>query len=750
MEVMLLLAVLGGLFAPPAAAASPAPTPGVVAATPPAPAGAPAGTARLALRIPGDALRSGRANAVLIVRTDASGAVAAPDEGIAPVLTADGAKAGPVASVAPGLWTVDVTPAAPGPVRLRVVAGPESAERTIEAQTPPVVSLALSHPVLRPEQPARVTATVEVKDGNGRPIDAPVVIESTSGKVPAPTKVGPGKWTARIPVPAKRHPQGVLVAAYLAEGDADPAVAAFTVLGRAAVPITTKPRSRITVRVAGKSFGPFTADGYGEATAEVIAGPASTSMEVESVDDVGNRSLRTLPLAPPPFARVWTRVQAGQPWIDGKTDVAIAAAALARDGSLLEGGTFEATVAGRTVVLESRGGGVRVARARPAFAAGAQKVAVRTPAGEASSSIKAGAPPAVAVRLSTGTPTVSALGVPTGVEAVLVDAAGQPVRAGSVALSAEGLAIGGLQNAAGAVAGKVSLVKGAGLDAPPTVTARANVGDLVLAARASLPVVSGPPAKAEFLSQLAPMLADGETTAEIAARITDAEGYPVTGLKPTVAATAGEVALLKAEDDGTYRFRLRAPQASGSGKATLVLNEGTARAHADVTFLRPPARRAVAAGFGAQHNLGALSQATGWLEGRHGLGGGDAWMITTRVVGKRGSFSVNRGTAPIDVTVTQALGLIGVRRRFGPAISRWAFHGGIGAGGGVAQVAQSSGFTSGGTVFAARGSVTAERKLGGGALLLETGYEWSTASDRTLIRGPLAGVEITMGYRHGF
>ena len=109
------------------------------------------------------------------------------------------------------------------------------------------------------------------------------------------------------------------------------------------------------------------------------------------------------------------------------------------------------------------------------------------------------------------------------------------------------------------------------------------------------------------------------------------------------------------------------------------------------------------------------------------------------------------GGESYDVAIRQGLLYAGVRRRLAPSMSRWGFFASASAGAGLVEVEQSpSGFLDSGPAIGARLGASAERNVGRGAFLVDAGYEYAVATDSTLVKGPLAGPELTIGYRHGF
>lgn len=711
--------------------------------------------ALIELLLPEGPVIAGRTTPVAIVALDAERALV--EDAGTPVLEAPGggATATAPAKIAPGLWVLDLVPAKAGTLPLRAKLGAASGARDVRVEAPATLTVTLSHREVRADAPPAITATVEAKDGAGAPLDAaPPVLETTVGTIGSPVRVAPGKWTARVKLPEKRHPQVQIV---IATVPGAVGAARLDVTARATVPITTESKAKVTVKVGRKSFGPFVGDLYGEVKALIDAGPQDRTMQVESTDAAGNTSTRTVPLALPRYPTLWAKADASPAWLDGRSRVTIRAANALRSTPTVSDPLTPSQREGaggrvRSDILALQpAGNAFIAESWLSLPAGSSKLVATADGERRELPFTITAPPPVAIELTATPDAISAAGTPTAVVAQLKDARGVAVATGTISFGSDGIALGKLRNAPGRAEAEASLVEGAKPGAA-AVLARAGGGGFRISARRALKILAGPPAKLEFVGESPALVADGASEIEVAVRITDAKGYPVTGIAPVLEAAPGLASAAVETGDGNYTFKLRAPEAAAAGSAILILSAGGARAERPVRYLRPPTRHAVAIGFGGQNNLGALSSMMGWVEARRGVGGTDApWSLALRLSGKQGGFTVNEAGGSYDIAVTQGVLYAGVRRRFAPSMSRWGFFATGLAGAGLVQVEQApTGYADGGPVIAARVGAAAERNVGRGAIVLDLGYEYATATDASLIKGPLAGPDLTIGYRHGF
>jgi hypothetical protein len=162
-------------------------------------------------------------------------------------------------------------------------------------------------------QPERIvlgdttSAVVRVKasDDDGLPLDDTPTLTSSVGTLSEPRRVAAGEWTATYTPPTSLYPQVALITARTARG---PTMA----VGLLAVPLwakaqaraTTKPLAQVTVTVADASYGPVASDAKGDVVVPILVPPGTPTALVSSVDVLGNKTEKPLPLGVPGFARL--------------------------------------------------------------------------------------------------------------------------------------------------------------------------------------------------------------------------------------------------------------------------------------------------------------------------------------------------------------------------------------------------------------------------------------------------------------
>lgn len=705
---------------------------------------------RLELLPPAEGFAEGREDVLSIASVDSSGTLTTMPG--APAIT--GVAAGAAQRIADGVWHVRVTPSAAGEVAIRASLGGASGEKSVKVEPAAMLTLSVKETELPPGARGTVVAVVDVRTASGEPIDSLVPRISTSaGSHAAPKKIGPGKWSTALKMPPERYPQAVLVSATVARRDVKPAVAVIALRGRATIPITSKPNAKITLRVGKRSFGPFTTNAQGAVDVAIEAGPADTTMEVESVDVAGNRGTKALPLDMPRWNRLIATAFAEPQGLDGRTRVTVHAAALDRRGGLADEAP-RASVGGAAIELTGRNG-VFTGSSVLALAAGTQAVTVSAGDSRQKVDVDVAAPPALALAIDLEPDAPLKMdGAPATIRAWRLDAKGRRIPGGAVPSisTSEGLRLTPLPAGTETASARVKALEGR--IAPNTwVGAKAAGPGFTLAARRTVSIGAGEPVTVEVLSVEPPRIpADGTSQAEIRARVSDKWGNPVSGVKIAANATAGDVTASSEPEAGVYRIVVRAPRTPGSGSIGVVA--GAARADAAVAFVRPPPRLSLAAGAGGISNLGALSSGVAWVEARRSIGAGESpWAGLVRLHGGRGAFEVTSAVGTFDVTVGQALALAGIRRRFTQPFSGWTVAAAVAAGGGMVQVDEKNAIgtvSESGAAFGGRVALSAERALmQRGGLVLEAGYGYVVADD-ALIEGNLGGAELTVGYRHGF
>ncbi len=712
-----------------------------------APGNALADPSQLRLVAPAEGFRRARTAQVIVVGLDAANALA--DAATAPVLTAAGATISPAAKIAPGLWRFDVTPSGAQTISAEAALGPArgALSQPVRAGAEAALEVTLSKTLLGPGERPAVTATVTVRDAAGAPVDGMTPsLESTAGGVSPPVRVGPGKFEAKLKLPDERYPQALQVVAFVKERDVAPARAVLVLEGRASIPITTKPKSKVTIRVGKRSLGPLVADVHGQLDAEIEASPSDIAMSVESVDEVGNKSEKSVGIDAPPWPRLWTRVEAGAPALDARSRVTVAAFLLDRRGRPVEDAKASAKVADETIKLASVAG-LLAGESRIALAPGPAAVSVEVESEKKVTALAIDAAPPVAIAVRVSPEQLVTGGTAAGVSAELVDAAGRAAAAGKVVLSGEGVGLSDVQVQPGRATAAATLAGGV-LPPNASVVARADGPGFAIVGRRVLVTIAGAPAKADVLLEPKPMVADGTSTSTLAVRFFDAWGNPVKGLKPTAQVSAGSIEIPSEVGEGTYRLTVRAP--TFPGPARITIDSGAAHTETQITYLRPASNNALAAGAGVASNLGALRSELLWIEGRRAIRG--PFAATLRVSGSTGAFRLRAFGSGYDVSIQQAVVMPGARWTFSSPMASWTGSAGFALGAGVAQVKiKGAGAPpgKGGVVTGARLCGTAERRFGGGALLVEAGYGYVTGSG-SLVKNNVSGIDLTVGVRHGF
>lgn len=122
------------------------------------------------------------------------------------------------------------------------------------------------------------------------------------GVVSQPQIVGAGQWRATYTPPSSQYPQ----VAILLATDATGALFAWTAVQLIATPtvrIRSEPNARVTVDVAGRSFGPVKTDRRGRAAVSLRLPPGYSTATLVARDRLGNTTRKPLNLSPPPFNR---------------------------------------------------------------------------------------------------------------------------------------------------------------------------------------------------------------------------------------------------------------------------------------------------------------------------------------------------------------------------------------------------------------------------------------------------------------
>ncbi|MFL5344339.1 MAG: hypothetical protein ACJ8AT_06080 [Hyalangium sp.] len=240
-----------------------------------------------------------------LVRRDASGALVAPQ---APTLSPEGAEvqAGPPQ---PPLSTFVVVPQ-PGArtVVLRARAGSLQTEARY-AIGPPAAGVTLS---LEPPEPVKgrdkeAALTVRLLRPDGKPDDsgAPPVVQVNVGRVEELVRTGPGTYRARYVLPTTTYPEVAILVALSAWPHPQSIYGAY---GKMLVPLAaavdlpgeTEPNSKISITIAGTTYGPAQSARDGSFQLPVVIPPGHPFGQGRVVDLAGNVERKPISLGLPP------------------------------------------------------------------------------------------------------------------------------------------------------------------------------------------------------------------------------------------------------------------------------------------------------------------------------------------------------------------------------------------------------------------------------------------------------------------
>ncbi|NTX01912.1 hypothetical protein [Myxococcus sp. CA040A] len=243
---------------------------------------------------------------VAVVRKDASG-VPVPLVGT-PTLTVDGAelREGPAQ---PPLRTFIVVPR-PGARDVQVrarVDGLEAQARFVLGPPATDVKLGLepAAPVKGRDKEAVLTVSLLRPDGTADDSGAPPVVRVSTGRVEGLERVAPGTYRARYVLPDTRHPEVAILVAFSAWPSPQSVHGAY---GRVLVPLaasvnlpgTTEPDARMSIDIAGESFGPVTAGPDGRFRLPIVVPPGHRFGQGRVVDRAGNARRENIDLKLPP------------------------------------------------------------------------------------------------------------------------------------------------------------------------------------------------------------------------------------------------------------------------------------------------------------------------------------------------------------------------------------------------------------------------------------------------------------------
>lgn len=457
-----------------------------------------------------------------------------------------------------------------------------------------------------------VPLTISAQLPDGAPFDvAPPILRASTGALSRPERVGPGRWSTTFTPPKERFPHVAILSAQVDQAESSTVgFFALPLWGKGRLEVKTKPDSSVVVYIGSRDFGPVRADRRGSAYVDILAPPGPERAVARSVDPAGNESQKTVDLGVPPFNRLALVKIDEVAAADGTGEAQLLAFAVDKKGAPLFDAPLEVSASvgsfeGEPLAIAP---GVYRLRFRPGKApkgsANIEASLQGSQASSASAEVRLLSGPAVRAELVPSTTSVRADGDTTVVvTARLFDQAGNavPREAGRVDVSAG--RINDLKPAADDAVTVTWVLPGRIPAETPRLTARTTTGEVL----GSVEVAVEPGAPVSLLlERVAPVVADGQSSAPITVRVRDVAGNPLLPESLTLSTTAGQIIGPSPEGDALVA-QLIPDLADQEGIATITGAVGDVRAETTVRVLpRPRARLLVGAGLASSWNYGSL------------------------------------------------------------------------------------------------------------------------------------------------
>jgi hypothetical protein len=438
-------------------------------------------------------------------------------------------------------------------------------------------------------------------------VAAPAAVEELSlvasaGRIEGLRRLPDGGFAARYRPPPDRFPQ---VAVVVASGQGAAGVLdgwlAIPLHGQGDARVKAQPGERISLVVAGQTFGPVRAGKDGTARVPVVVPPGVRE---------AHQGFRPIDLKIPDTPLVYA-------WLDRRAETAdrterarVLAYVVAPHGAARRGDepVFEAT-RGSVTVRAREPGAFEAIWTLPPGPAGEERITVRLPGSPASrrvlSAPRAPGPPATVAIAFDRDLLVAGEGDGVGVIARAQDAAGNPVAAALELAADGGVVVAEPQVAPDERHGRVRLGPRFAGRRALVVTARAPA--LGLAAERILPLRPAAPSEAR-VSAAEALVADGAREARLHVVVLDAYEND-TGLAPRVTPALGRVAGVEPDGGGGYAIRYVGPAVEGRTADRLALEVPGLASEAEVVLVPPRGARAL------QVSTGPLLDARGRFGG---------------------------------------------------------------------------------------------------------------------------------------
>lgn len=567
------------------------------------------------------------------------------------------------------------------------------------------------------------------------------------GTLGSPRRTGPRQWTATYHLPNRHFPQVALCLARSEGGESEGFGALLSPLrGRTEIAFRTDPGASVSVEVGDESFGPVRAARDGLVRVPVVISPGQEMALARSIDALGNRIEREVPLNLPEYPLIAVlapeRLRAGQ-----SSEVIV----------YLTNSSGEPR---RNVNLEpTRGHTRRVESATPytvfeyraplRVGDGSVGLTARTEDFSFTQTIVEIAPGrADAVRISTDREAI----VPGSDQTVTVHATvrddfGNIRPSDPISVRVAGQVVQARESEEGGVIAELS--------APPT---EVGLGALViearsrgLLARSRVRLVGGPAVLAR-LEAPEQTVADGRTPVPIRILLVGETGLPASE-RPNMRVSSGAVRDLVRQDDGWWHAEYLPRRANllAPSTATVEAFRGPASARARIRLSPPIPWFTLGLTVGIQTNIGGLVGPEGRFELATRVGLARGWLelcVQSGIFYSRLSAELSRGTSELGLyQVPLAVGFgygLNLRGRLGLGVS--AVGGAL-----VAIVTEDTSFQpdSRRLIIAPliEGGLDVTVRLGRGEIVARVGFGYAAASEGSGISGNLLGLLVLGGYR---
>jgi len=488
-------------------------------------------------------------------------------------------------------------------VALLVAAGARAADPPDTAPPATTATLTPARSRLLLGTDTEVTLTLEVTGAEARGF-TPLRVFATVGTLDMPRVTGtPGRYTARYLAPVDRFPQVALLVVELGSGLRRIHAAARIALdGSTVFPFHTSAGTSVTMRVAGRQFGPVVADRQGRVEIPIQVPPGVRTGIARAVDHAGAARETEVDLQLAPYPRL---VVLAPTALDAGSFAEILVLAVEPDGSPIAAG--QVTMGASAGLLHPLGAGPS-GEARFLFEAprrvGSGALAITATAAGATPAradlaipLRAGATARLVMSPSSDRLIVGAHEM-TRVAIVAQDAFGNPTSALGVSVLVDGVP----RPANVSVDGTASVILAAPdkFDGRERMTIEAMLGNL--RATEMIRVTGGAPARLTLAVRDARLVADGKQGTELRVLAIDRNGTPtqVPGLS-----WDGRVRRVRVPRDGEYIAEYVPDRTREAERQTVaVLASQTLRANATLDVTPPPVRFVAAARAGLFYNLG--------------------------------------------------------------------------------------------------------------------------------------------------